>query len=101
MRLIDVDALLADIAHGIENGGCVNHERDIMDSIRYAPAVDAVAVVRCKDCKNSSRVASDSTGRMRHCWRGRGRNNGDGFSWVHRDGYCDDGERKEGKHGTD
>lgn len=53
-------------------------------------------VVRCAECKNSSRIASDLTGRMRHCWNGRGRNNGDGFSRVHQDDYCDEGERKEG-----
>lgn len=35
-NLIDKDALLADIADTIDNSGCVNHEREIMDCIRYA-----------------------------------------------------------------
>jgi hypothetical protein len=69
--------------------------------IEALPTIDAVPVVRCRDCRHSSRIASDTTGRMRHCWSGRGRNNGDGFSRVKRDGFCDEGERKEGEHGTD
>ena len=45
MRLIDKDALLSDIEHSIEESGCVNHEGEIMDCIRYASEVDAVPVV--------------------------------------------------------
>lgn len=37
--LISRSALLAEIEHDIENSGCVNHERDMLDSIRYAPAI--------------------------------------------------------------
>ena len=51
-------------------------------------------VVRCRDCRHSSRIASD-VAMMRHCWNGRGRNNGDGFSRVRSDGYCDEGERRK------
>ena len=46
MRLIDKDALMDDIERTIENSGCVNHEGDIMDCVRYASEVDAVPVVR-------------------------------------------------------
>ena len=46
MRLIDKDALLSDIERTIGESGCVNHESDIMDCIRYASEVDAVPVVR-------------------------------------------------------
>ena len=59
------------------------------------PTIEAEPVVRCKNCRNSSRIASDISGRMRHCWSGRGRNNGDGFSRVNGDGYCDEGERMD------
>jgi hypothetical protein len=106
-ELIEREALLDEIQLAIEDGGCVNHEHDIMDCIRYAPTVDAVPVVRCKNCRHSSRIASDISGRMRHCWSGRGRNNGDGFSRVNGDGYCDEGERMDadaperGKDGRD
>ena len=58
------------------------------------PTVDAVPVVPCKNCRHSSRIANDTDG-MRHCWSGRGRNNGDGFSRVNGDGYCDEGERRK------
>lgn len=56
---------------------------------------DAEPVVRCKECRNSSPIASDITDRPRHCWSGRGVRTGDGFSRVREDGYCDDGRRKE------
>lgn len=42
MPLIDRDALLADIAETIESSGCVNHEKEIMECIECAPAVDLV-----------------------------------------------------------
>ena len=46
MRMIDKDALLSDIEHTIEESGCVNHEGEIMDCVRYAPTIAAVPVVR-------------------------------------------------------
>ena len=46
MRLIDVDTLMADIKKTTEESGCVNHESEIMDCIRYASEVDAVPVAR-------------------------------------------------------
>ena len=46
MRLIDKDALLSDIERTIGESGCVNHEGEIMDCIRYAPEVGAAPVVR-------------------------------------------------------
>lgn len=48
--LICRDALLSDIENTIKNSGCVNHEDEIMDCIKYAPIVDAVEIVRCRDC---------------------------------------------------
>lgn len=44
MRLIDADVLLTEILHDIETSGCVNHERDMLDSIRYAPTIAAEPV---------------------------------------------------------
>ena len=46
MRIIDKDALLSDIERTIEESGCVNHEGEIMDCVRYAPEVDAAPVAR-------------------------------------------------------
>ena len=45
MRMIDKDALLSDIEPTIVESGCVNHEGEIMDCVRYASEVDAVPVV--------------------------------------------------------
>lgn len=45
MRMIDKDALMADIKATIEDSGCVNHEGEIMDCIEYAPTISAVPVV--------------------------------------------------------
>ena len=50
MRLVDKDALLSDIERTIEESGCVNHEGEIIDCVRYAPIIDATPVVRCKEC---------------------------------------------------
>ena len=46
MRLIDADALITDIKETIAESGCVNHEGEIMDCVRYAPEVDVAPVVR-------------------------------------------------------
>jgi len=43
--------VLSDIEQTIENSGCVNHEREIIDCVRYADAADVAPVVRCKDCR--------------------------------------------------
>ena len=50
-RYIDADALISDIERTIEGSGCVNHESEIMDCVRYATEVDAVQVVRCGECR--------------------------------------------------
>ena len=77
MRLIDADALLSDIERTIEESGCVNHEGEIMDCIRYAPEVDTVPVVRGEwkmdtdpddgDCRCSScKVCIDALHKRNH-----------------------------------
>jgi len=43
---ISREAVLADIEQTIENSGCVNHEREIIDCVRYASAADVVPVHR-------------------------------------------------------
>ena len=64
------------------------------EEVNDAPTIDAAPVVRCGDCRHSSKIANSTKGE-RHCWSGRGRNNGDGFSRVNGDGYCDEGERMD------
>lgn len=79
MRLIDADALKKQI----EDWYCAPKNFD--NEIDRAPTVDAVLVVRCKDCKH--RDPED-----RKC------DNGKGIIWnLPRpdDWFCADGERQE------
>ena len=78
MRLIDADALMEKY-----------HKTAVWDSwieIEAAPTVDAVPVVRCKDC----RYARTSYGRI-DCINGISYRN----SWNNPYDYCSYGERRE------
>ena len=77
MRLIDADKLFGVIAEQ----EMWNVPDFVYESIKNAPTVDAVEVVRCKDCK--------------YYWR-----NNPLETWVclaspRDDAYCSEGERKE------
>ena len=52
---------------------------------QFPTAVDAVPVVRCKDCKH---MEIDRGGRFCHVWGG--------YNGIGDDGFCNYGERKEG-----
>lgn len=84
MRLIDADALDESMCKFSDATG-----EDMTHAIFYAhiaPTVDAVPVIRCKDCKNSDPWYADE----RRC-----------FLWsengiaVFDDGFCNYAERKE------
>ena len=45
---ISRESVLADIEQTIENSGCVNYEREIIDCVRYADAADVAEVVHAK-----------------------------------------------------
>ena len=78
-RLIDADAFLKDIlTAGIGKTIIEYSESDIGYMIRKRPTIDAVPVVRCKDCKH----------RFEDSWCEYVDDN-DNF-------YCARGERKEG-----
>ena len=79
-RLIDANALIAeyDRVHIGEPGKA----RKLIED---APAVDAVEVVRCKDCKYMTQWAY---GRYCTVW--------DGVNGMGDDGFCNYGERKGG-----
>ena len=83
MRLIDADAFkMEDFRH------CIDCD-SIMQVIKYAQTIDAVPVVRCKDCARWGGVAfgntcyrwSSSLGDMRNC--------------TGPDDFCSYGKRKE------
>ena len=70
-RLIDADALLADM----HNALCADCEdecdacqwRDAIKLIEQAPTVDAVEVIRCKDCMFFDREAKSETRDLHRC----------------------------------
>ena len=94
MRLIDADALqniLLTITTALEHeygslGGAVS---GCMKHIDNAPTIDAVPVVRCRECKWWQE--DDDIG---HC------DNPDGLdNYAKPDDFCSYGERKEGEDG--
>lgn len=52
MRLIDADELLKDVENYSPFGACLADIYDAQWLIGAQPTVDAVEVVRCKDCKH-------------------------------------------------
>lgn len=52
MKLIDADALLKQIAEDSRgNEGWYGDTWEFINTIKDAPTIDAVSIVRCKDCK--------------------------------------------------
>ena len=92
MRLIDADALqrvLLPITFAFEReygslGGAVS---GCMKHIDNAPTVDAVEVVRCKDC-----IRRYDTDECPMCFLIEGKY----YEYTNGNGFCDRGERKEG-----
>lgn len=84
-RLIDADALLRHNRKmsGADFGGEFWDEAVLASDIKNAPTVDAVEVVRCRDCKNI--MFSDCYG---ECGKGH-------MGIVRPDDFCSYGERKE------
>lgn len=69
MRLIDADALMREVIE-------LNTLRKVYALIANAPTIDAVEVVRCKDCDNYSECEYDLIKSLEN-------------------GYCSFGERSE------
>ena len=80
MRLIDADALLAE--YDRQHEGQPGKARKLIED---APTVEAVEVVRCKDCRH---MEKSQYGRYCQIW---GMYNGHGD-----DGFCCYGELEEG-----
>ena len=84
MRLIDADALKATL---IPLWNCHDDSdfanKDVWRELENAPTIDAVPVVRCKDCKHRDTENGLCEGR------------GWPMQLVPDDGYCDKGERSE------
>ena len=84
MRLIDLDSEY--IQETLYRRGFKTRQ-DIEEWLNNAPTIDAVPVVRCRECKQGEIDDPDFPDQY-YCHAGCGWNNGD-F-------YCSYGERKEG-----
>lgn len=92
MRPIDADALVKNIESAIENGYGVT-VGDVIATIEYAPTIDAVPVVRCKDCKHYREGIVLSP--QKFCFRLKDRDGKEiGYTFAE-DDFCSYGERSE------
>ena len=84
MRLIDLDSEY--IQETLYRRGFKTRQ-DIEEWLNNAPTIDAVHVVRCKDC-----IRRYDTDECPMCFLIEGKY----YEYTNRDGFCDRGERKEG-----
>ncbi len=91
-RLIDADKLIdfIDVGHLRHPGELCYSEADVANLLLHAPTVDAVEVVRCRDCK---RCFMHTTKRNRQKMWICMRNEVD--VCVRSDDFCSYGERKD------
>ena len=80
MRLIDVDAFLEKMKR-------TSRYFDVKFDIEEMPTIDAVTVVRCKDC-----IRRYDTDECPMCFLIEGKY----CEYTNENGFCDRGERKEG-----
>ena len=80
MRLIDVDAFLEKMKR-------TSRYFDVKFDIEEMPTIDAVTVVRCKDC-----IRRYDTDECPMCFLIEGNY----CEYTNENGFCDRGERKEG-----
>ena len=95
-RLIDANALIRD--HGSDVTNWDKPYAVKVSSIENAPTVDAVEVVRCKDCKHCYQLIVDENGYWKNVENGGTHNlcirNESTFD-VRCDDFCSYGERKD------
>lgn len=107
IRLIDADALIKSaenfrfVVRDFENPfDAVRYQgKKFREMVENAPTVDAVPVVRCRDCKHAVEIEKDYIRKLfidgtKECDCGRG----DlyyGASIISPDGFCDSGERRD------
>ena len=83
MRLIDADALKEEICERYLHFSTRLKITGVLEAITKAPSIDAVEVIRCKDCKLKDVEDGFCKGR------------GWPMQLVPDDGFCDKGERSE------
>jgi hypothetical protein len=104
MRLIDADAVKFRVEYGYDNNGVLLVPyRDIKKSIEAAKTVDAVPVVRCKECKHYDlsvclKIYSDGSV---HPAAWQSRKPEDFCSYGERKAGAENGKRREDAHAQD
>ena len=93
MRLIDANKLIdfIDVGHLRHPGELCYSEVDVANILLHAPTVDAVPVVRCRECKHCD---------MGVCLKIYSDGNVHSAAWQSRkpDDFCSYGERKNDEH---
>ena len=90
MRLVDANALMDDVEMDGALYACLGCVEDVRFLVDSQPTVDAVEVVRCKDCKFTE-------GRSKYGWLWCGKWNDARDDY----GYCYRGERRTDETKTD
>lgn len=89
MRLVDVDYALKQLTIGEEEGG-KNFETDcehVRDFLKALPTIDAVPVVRCRECKHYKDLGTYY--RLMDC------THRDGLANPYEDDFCSYGKQKD------
>ena len=94
MRLIDADALIEDIKSfwdwdSIDGITATTVLKQTITDISHAPTIDAVPVVRCKNCKHFRTFHTASDGEEIRLCVGRG------IVDLYYDDFCSKAERKD------
>ena len=85
MRLIDADEAI--INFGFEWDDISPTRDEFVEFLKKQPTIDAVPVVRCKDC-----IRRYDTDECPMCFLIEGKY----YEYTNENGFCDSGERKEG-----
>ena len=93
-RLIDADALIdfIDCGHLRNPFESCFSERDVVNMLEARPTVDAVEVVRCKECKHWYEYSCNEKYGSCHFWQANDNENTETES----DDFCSYGQRKDG-----
>lgn len=88
-RMVDADKLIdfIDVGHLRHPGELCYSESDVANLLLHAPTVDAVEVVRCRDCKHWLKDVAGCTDFVGRCEFAN--------YMVGATGYCTYGERKD------
>lgn len=94
MELIDRRKLVSDFWKGVEDCAILSYE-DTDDLMEKAPTVDAVEVVRCKECKQLMLWCKPTDKVIGECFIRKMNSEDEQFCMVGADDFCSYGDRKD------